>query len=522
MSRNANAPFERIPPGRPGGAPDYADAAAAVARLDFGVASLRYGRIAESAGTDPVPALLAASAALAAKRPSDALRWLGFARRLVEDDVAVALLEQAALADLGEDARSQQVWLDIVRRHGRPDGTLIAGATLGRLRSALVRCGNSALLHNLLGDTAQAAGEWVLARTAYTRAISAAPRWTKPRVNFGVGLLSHGEVSEAIKVLEAGLKADPGNPRARLAFADAQLMANRPEAALRDYRKVANDPRWSTSATVGAGRANLALGRPDEAREAFRLAEKAAPGDPAPMIAMGEWYMRSADHRAAADAFASALTVAERGGVLGARASLLRLLIEARIQGGDNAGAKAALAEARSKEPLERALWFRLEARSHVATGEASEAEESLRAALESDNAIYPSETLRAIDAAGWTRKFVATYRTALEGFRTGVRGSAVDGRIVLQSVARSKAGEIRCLAVLGHLHRWLGEPGDEVSVRRELCRLRGNGTDWFLMGEAFERAGRSADARSSFREALVLGDLPPSAKSSALRRLEK
>ncbi|MFM7321972.1 MAG: tetratricopeptide repeat protein [Armatimonadota bacterium] len=498
------------------------DAARAVARGDFGVAAVRYRALAIADPGDPVPPLLAATASLAAKRPADALPMLARVRRIFEGDVAHALLEQAALSDLGDAARSQQVWLDLVRRHGRADGTIKADASLQRLKAARHRFAGSALLEALLADTAQASGEWSTAKGAYRRAIAQAPSWVKPRVNYGIGLLAHGEASEAIRVLEEGLRTEPADPKARLAYADAQMVVNRPEGALRDYQKLALDPKWSASAKLGVGRAQLALGRPDEARKSFIEARKASPSDPAPMIAIGEMYLRTSEPRAAADSFASALRVAEAGGVVSARASLLRLLIEARIAASDLVGAGQAISEARAKEPGESSLWWRLESQVLRSRRDYPAAEEALRAALESDGSPYPLETLRAIDDAGWTRKFVATYRTALEGFRTGVQGSARDGRIVLISVPRSKAGEIRCLAVLGHLHRLLGEPGEEVSVRRDLCRLRGNGCDWFLLGEAFERVGRLPDARAAFREALVLGDLPAGAKATATRRLER
>lgn len=503
-------------------APMAKDAARAIARGDFGVAWIRYRRFAEDRPTDAVAALLAACAALAAGRPKDALPWLGRARRFVDDDVSVALVEQAVFADIGDTARSQEVWLDLVRSHGRSNGTVRAGTSLRFLIPATRRFFDSSLLHLLIADTAQAGGDWEVAHKSYRRAIGGAPKWAKPRINFGIGLLARGDIAAATRVLEEGLRSDPRNPKARLAFADAQLSAHRPEAALRDYQRVATDPKWGTSARIGEGRAQLAMGRPEEARKAFLAARRDAPGDPTPMIALGEWYARTSNHRAAAEAFDVALKDVESGGVIGARASLYRLLIEARIAGGDAAGVASALVEARAKEPDEAPLWWRLESRALRSAGDPVASEAALRAALESDRSLYPVETLRAIEDAGLARKFVATYRTALEGFRTGVRGSAIGGRIVIQSVQRSREGEIRCLAVLGHLHRLLGEPGDEVSVRRDLCRLRGNGRDWFLLGEAFERVGMGADARSAFREALVLGDLPEGAKASAGRRLNR
>ena len=75
------------------------------------------------------------------------------ARSVAEDDVIASLLLHGALEEMGRATEAQAVYLDTVRRftrEGKPG--LDASVSIGRLRSAVTRFPESAVVCLLLGD----------------------------------------------------------------------------------------------------------------------------------------------------------------------------------------------------------------------------------------------------------------------------------------------------------------------------------------------------------------------------------
>lgn len=492
-----------------------------VADNDFLGAAGAYAAASAAAPRAVVPRLLCAVSLLAAKRARDAVTVLRQAQSLAEDDLVTALLLQGALTETGANAESEQIWLDCVRRFPNPAGGLDSSGSVRRLLPAAARFPNSAILHLLLGDAYQIARRWPQANSQYRLAMASAPQWAKPRVNYGVALLAQGKAEEAVRALEDGLAKDPSNVRARLAFGDAQLQTRKAREALDTYQGLERNPEVGAAANIGAGRASLQMGNEDQAKGFFRNAQRLAPKDPAPLIAIGELQNQSKDFPAAVNSFSTALRLAEEGGLFSARSSLLRSLAEAQVAARRPDDALRTIRDAREREPAEAALWHRMEAQIHADRGDFVATEASLRRALDAETSLYPQPTLRAIEDRGLTRKLIAAYQLDLQGARTGIRGGVQRNGTVLRSVRPSRADEIACLAALGHLYHYIGDDANEVSIRRDLCRLRGTGPDWFLMAAAFERTGRSADARAAYREAVTRGGLPASALNQARAKLD-
>lgn len=488
---------------------------------DFNGAARSYAEAAVAAPRSALPRLLCALSLSAARRTREAVPVLRQAQQLGEDDLVTALFLQGALSEIGDAGESQQIWLECVRRFGRASGGLDASGSIFRLAAAAQQFPRSAGIHLLLADAYQVSQEWPAANREYRLAIAGAPRWAKPRVNLGFALLAQGKPDEAIKALEEGVRQDPGNVRARLAIADAHLKAQRNSEALQTYRTLESSPDVAVAANIGAGQASLNLGQPSAAQGFFDNARRLAPRDPAPAMALGQMQVQQKRFGAAVSSFSTALHLAEEGGLFSARPSLLRAIASAHLEARRPDEALKTLEQALAQEPAEAPRWHRMAADAYTQRGDFVGVEAALRRSLDAETTLYPQATLKAIDDRGLTRKLIAAYQGELQGARTGVAGGR-DARAVpvLRSVQPSRDGQVVCLAALGHLFRFVGDDVNEISVRRELGRLRGAGADWFLLAEAFERAGRVADARSAFREAVSRGGLPPAAQAVATRKL--
>ena len=446
------------------------------------------------------------------------------ATRIAEDDLLTALLLQGALQEYGDKNASQRVYLDTVRRFTRPGKPgLDASGSLERLEAALKERPESPILTLLYGDALQVALRFDDAGRAYRRSIALSPGWPKPQINLGLSYLTQGKANLAVAALDGALKTDPKNPRALLAMGDAQLQAGNNRGALRVYNQLTKVDSVAVPAATGAARASMALGQASAAVSNLQDARKRAPKDPTPVAALAEIQMKTGSFAEAADSYASALKLSEEGGLFAARPSLQRALAEALLAAKRPTDAQKTLQRALADDPENEALWRRLLAKSYIDQNDLPAAEIELKRALNNEVSLYPQETLQAIAAEGWTEKFIAGYRSDLQGARTGVR-SAGGGQssITIRSTTVSREAEIVALAGLAHLLRFTSAVTEEVSTRRELVRLRGSGADWLFLAQAQERLGENTDARASYGQAVRKGDLSSAIQKHAQERIRR
>lgn len=505
---------------------------AAVGFLQQGDNRLREGEIEEAVknyahAVIAAPKFLAARwclgvTLLATRRTELAVKEFQEATRLAEDDLITALLLQGALQEYGNPGASQQIYLDTVRRFSRPGKPgLDASGSIARLESYAKQYPKSPVLALLLGDANQVSGQYEAAGRSYRIAIALAPKWSKPQVNLARSLLAQGKPNLAVAALQGVLKQDPNNPRLLLAMGDAQFQAGNSQDALKIYSRLSSVEAVSVSAATGAARANVAMGQIPSAISSLQNARKRAPKDPAPVAALADLQMRTGDFTAAVESYSSALKLTEEGGLFAARPSLQRALAESQLSAKRAPEALKTLSRALQDDPENESLWRRLMAKAYLEQNDRPAAEQELKRALTAETTLYPLETLNAIAQEGWTEKFIAGFRSDLQGARTGVRGSvAGPGNIEIRSTPVSREAEAYALASLAHLLRFTNAVREEVSLRRDLVRIRGNGTDWFLLAQAQEILGENVDAATSYGEAMRKGDLTSAYQNLAFQRI--
>lgn len=503
-------------------------------QLKLGDALLRQGKLSEAlthyyyartAAPDSLIARWSLGITLSAQRRANlAVKEYRDATKLAEDDLITALLLQGALQENEEPGAAQQVYLDSVRRFsqkGKPG--LDASGSLVRIQGALQKFPESPILTLLLGDAFQVSLRFDEAGRAYRRAIALAPSWPKPQINLGLSYLAQGKANQAVDMLGGALKFEPANPRALLALGDAQLQAGNNTGALKVYNQLTNINSVAVPAATGVARASMALGQASVAVTSLKNARQRAPRDPAPAAALAEIQMKTGNYADAAESYASALKLSEEGGLFSARSSLQRALAEAQLAAKRPADARQTLERALISDPENEALWRRLLAKSLIEQKDPISAEQELKRALVNEKTLYPKDTLEAIAAEGWTEKFIASFRADLQGSRTGVRSTSTgQSGVVISSMPISKEGELVALSGLAHLLRFTSAVREEVTVRRELVRLRGTGGDYFLLAQAQERLGEYTDARVSYGQARGKGDLPSSIQRLAGERQTK
>lgn len=373
-----------------------------------------------------------------------------------------------------------------------------------RLQQAASRFPDSPVVALLLGDANQLAQRWAEADTQYRRAITLAPKWTKPRVNLGLSLLAQGRSTEAIRTFQDALALEPGNAQAQLGKGDAELRAGRSAAALRTYNNVANsrNSQVAAQAATGIGQAYVDRGQYADAYPFFNRARQLDPADPAPVAAMGEAQYRAGDYSGAADSYQAALRLS-RDGVFGSQAVLYRALAEAQLSARDAPGAVTTLQQAVGEVPASRPLWYRLWAQALFAQGDAAGGEGKLKAALEAEGSRYPIDALNALAAHGLITKAATDYAADL-------------------STAASADTRIRDLRALAHIARYRRDTKEEVSRREALLRLHPSGADWLALADAYDhRAGDPAAARAAYATALRFGDLSAASRRQISARLD-
>jgi superkiller protein 3 len=526
---------------------------------DFDDAARSYTQAALAAPDEPVLRMAAGVALANVRQLAPAADQFARAVALADDDLIAALQYQAALTELGDADRAEAVNLDAVRRFKKTAGEgLDVSGSVARLRGAVAAFPESPILNLLLGDACQMQGQWADADKAYRRAIALAPSWAKPRANYGVSRLSQGKPEEAILSFQAALARDPNNAFIRLNKADALRETGQNAAAIDDYRKIEKDPKFGAQAAAGIAQAYAASGKLPEAIQNANRAQRMAPRDAAAQAALADVQAKAGNFEAAAEAYESALRLTKEEGLFGSQEALYRLLAETQIAARNADGALATVGRALADEPAAAWRWHRLGAQAYLQKGDADRAEAEFKASLDADPSLYPYETLRLIGERNMLVRLARAYQADLDaaengGLRirngvgggsnvssegaAGARGSAYNGTaaggpapsalappVVVIGPAPASAltpeGQARSHAGLAVLARYRGDFNEELRRRESVTRLRSRSLDWYLLGEAADRASNPAKSLPAYQRALNLGGLPETLAAKARARV--
>ncbi|MBC7805105.1 MAG: tetratricopeptide repeat protein [Akkermansiaceae bacterium] len=503
---------------------------------EFDDAARAYAQAVLRSPNDPVLRLLTGVSLTTIRKPDVAVAQFKVACRLTGDDLVASLLLQGALAQTGQSDAAQTVYLEAVRRYGKPSGGLDSSASLVRLKAALKTTPNSPILHLLVGDAYQIAENLPAANAAYRTAISFAPGWANPKVNLGLLRLAQDKPVEAVQLFESALKRDPENVALQFFRADAQREAGNLKGAIANYQRIQTRTasRGKTApinaqALTGLGQAYAAGGRLEDALTAFNQARVIAPTDPAPPAAIGEVQTKKRDFEAAAQNYKDALRLTKASGLFGTQAVLYQALAQTQIAGKQTNAALQTLERALREQPESAGLWHRLRGEAMLSVGNQIAAEAAFRASLDAqaDAGVFPQETLAVIASKGLLDDITAGYRANLSasggGFARSMNTAPGSVGVIGRPADASPERETRALIALAAIAQYQSKTAEELAYREELTRRRSRGADWFALADAYDgRARDAAKAKQAYRQALNLGGLSDAQTERARLRMKQ
>ena len=90
-------------------------------------------------------------------------------------------------------------------------------------------------------------------------------------------------------------------------------------------------------------------------------------------------------------------------------------------------------------------------------------------------------------------------------------------------AAAPSAETQTRAYAALAAIAQYQGDTAQETAHREAVCRLRGRGTDYYLLADAYDgRARDFARAKEAYRKALNLGGLTDAQTARARLRTQQ
>ena len=507
----------------------------AVQTGDFADAARGYAAAALRAPGDTVLRLLTGVALTTANKPTDAVTQFKAACRLTGDDLLASLLLQGALAQTGQAAEAQTVYLDAVRRFGKPTGGMDTSASLVRLKAALKAAPESPILYLLLGDVYQIAENFPAAGAAYQKAMLLSPRWAKPQINLGLLKLAQGKPAEATLLFEAALMREPQNTEVLFFRADALRQSGNLRGAIATYQRIETratnrkTPAVAAQALTGLGQAYAASGRFDDAEIALNKARVFAPTDPAPPAALGEVQTQKKEFDAAAQNYADALRLTKASGLFGGtQAVLYEALAQTQLAAKEPNAALQTLDRALRDEPASAGVWQRIRGTVLLSQGSQTEAETAFRASLDAQTGagVFPQETLATLAANNLLDTLTAGYRADLsptEAVAFANPAAQAGAPVVVRGATKMPDGEVKAFAALAAIAQYRGDTEQETAHREAVCRLRGRGTDFYGLADAYDgRARDTAKAKAAYQKALAAGDLSDAQKERARLRIKQ
>ena len=146
---------------------------------------------------------------------------------------------------------------------------------------------------------ARASGRLDLALELAARAVGSQPREAAAHATLGNLLLEKERTAEAVEVLSAALRFDPGHENARFNLGYGLRRIGEPEAAAAEFRRLVERSPGDAGHWIGLGGALLEAARPRDALDAFERARALAPDDPEVLTELGVAHVDTGDFDAA-------------------------------------------------------------------------------------------------------------------------------------------------------------------------------------------------------------------------------
>ena len=417
-------------------------------------------------------------------------QFLVKANTATHGDPVTMLLKHAAQSLAGTDAAANTTWLEITRKYGSDSGVLELTQPLRRIKDFMASKGTCSILLLLQADLHQFAGEAKASQELYKRIIKQQPEWPRPHINFGLALLSTGQIDEAIRILERAVALDPNDAKAALLLGDARM---------KDGTRVATPDTLRTKAspdlTVTQGNLELKLGNLDRARSDFKAARGLAPLNPAPAIGLADVERIDRNYAKAASHYTDALQLAIRGGYAASEPAIRLSLADVYLTAGRFHEAMDVLDAGLKRFPLLIDKWNVRRADAADGLHNPALAEQILRSALENVEAS-DLECTAALQKRGLFEKCILTYEGELAKKPNVVR------RALIQTA-------------LGHIFATKGDHIAAYSQRLDVAKSRGRGIDWYRAGVSALAAQKVIDSKDAFRRALASPNLPSDIRKS-------
>ncbi|MFL5345851.1 MAG: tetratricopeptide repeat protein [Hyalangium sp.] len=208
---------------------------------------------------------------------------------------------------------------------------------------ALVKLGNTASAHLLLGDVRLAQKKHAEAEAEYRKVLQLAPTLVSAKIAVGKALQAQGRNDEAIRYLEAAVQEGGNNLDLWASLGSVNRRAGKYQRAVEVHRRVVElAPRQALGYNL-LGADHFATGQWDQAVEDYTNALSVEPGNPL----AGKWLARALAHRARGRAESNRLDDAvrdlRRAFDLERSAPMARRLGAALLEKRDFAGARMVL-----------------------------------------------------------------------------------------------------------------------------------------------------------------------------------
>jgi tetratricopeptide (TPR) repeat protein len=411
-------------------------------------------------------------------------QFLAKAQASTHGDPVTMLLRHAAQSLAGSDAAANATWLEITRKYGTDTGILDLALPLRSIKEFIEMNASCCILMLLHADLYQFVGEPKASLEVYRRIIKQQPEWSRPHINYGLALISSGQVDEAIRILERAVALDPNDAKAALLLGDARM---------RDGARVETTEPVRTKASpelsVTQGIAELKRGNLDRARSDFKAARGLAPLNPAPAIGLADVERFDRNYVKAAVHYTDALQLAIRGGYASSEPAIRLSLADVYIAAARFHEAMEVLETGLKRFPHLMDKWNVRRADAADGLRNPALAEQVLRTALET---VESSEVECAfsIQKRGLIEKCILTYQVEL-------------------SKKPNPARRAQIQTALGHIYATQGDHVAAYAIRVDVAKSRGRGIDWYRVGTAALASQKLVESKDAFRRALASASLP-------------
>ena len=417
-------------------------------------------------------------------------QFLAKANAATHGDPVTMLLKHAVQSLAGTDATANATWLEITRKYGSDTGVLDLVLPLRRIKEFMGSKGSCSILMLLQADLHQFAGDPKSSQELYRRIIKQQPEWPRPHINFGLALLSTGQVDEAIRILERAVALDPNDAKAALLLGDARM-----KEGVRVDTPDARRTKVSPELTVTQGIVELKRGNLDRARTDFKAARGLAPLNPAPSIGLADVERIDRNYAKAASHYTDALQLAIRGGYAASEPAIRLSLADVYIAAERFHEAMDVLDAGLKRFPILMDKWNVRRADAADGLRNPALAEQVLRMALENVEAS-DLECATAIQKRGLIEKCVITYELEL-------------------SKKPSPARKAQIQTALGHINVIQGDHAAAYTIRLDVAKSRGRGIDWYRAAVSALAAQKLVESKDAFRRALASPNLPLDVRKS-------